>query len=203
MRRILAATLAASVGLLIGAGVIPASASAHQKPGYTPPPIDWGTCASAGLNARGAQCGFLVVPLDYAKPKSTKIKIAVSRIKAKSTKEQYQGVMLTNPGGPGGSGLTLSVLGEYVPNGAGEYFDWIGFDPRGVGSSVPSLTCDVDYAGYNRPFYVPVNKSLEKKWLAKAKGYAKACDSAGGALLDHVKTTDTVADMESLRKALG
>ncbi|WP_433831618.1 alpha/beta hydrolase [Actinoplanes sp. CA-015351] len=203
MRKILAATLAASVGLLIGAGVIPASASAHQEPGYTPPAISWGKCASAGLNARGAECGFLIVPLDYAKPKSTKIKIAVSRIKHTSTAAEYQGVMLTNPGGPGGSGLTLSVLGEYVPNDAGSYFDWIGFDPRGVGSSVPALTCDVDYAGYNRPFYVPVNKSLEKQWLAKAKGYAKDCDKAGGALLDHVKTTDTVADMESLRKALG
>ncbi len=50
---------------------------------------------------------------------------------------------------------------------------------------------------------MPVNRSLEKKWLAKAKGYAKACDKLGGALLDHVKTTDTVADMESIRKALG
>ncbi|MEU8241352.1 alpha/beta hydrolase [Actinoplanes missouriensis] len=204
MRRILAATIAASVGLLIGAGAIPATASAHGKePGYTPPPIDWGKCASAGLNARGAECGFLVVPLDYAKPKGTKIKLAVSRIKHKSSAAQYQGVMLTNPGGPGGSGLTLSVLGEYVPDNAGSYFDWIGFDPRGVGSSVPALTCDVNYAGYNRPFYVPVTKSLEKTWLAKAKGYSKACDKAGGALLDHVKTTDTVADMESLRKALG
>ncbi|WP_229073522.1 alpha/beta hydrolase [Actinoplanes sp. DH11] len=204
MRKFLAATVAASVALLIGAGVIPSSASAHGKePGYTPPPIDWGTCASAGLNARGAQCGFLVVPMDYAKPNGTKIKLAVSRIKHTSSADQYQGVMLTNPGGPGGSGLTLSVLGGYVPDNAGSYFDWIGFDPRGVGSSVPALTCDPDYAGYNRPFYVPVTRQLEKTWLAKAKGYAKACDKAGGPLLDHVKTTDTIADMESLRKALG
>ncbi|GAA4973010.1 alpha/beta hydrolase [Actinoplanes utahensis] len=204
MRKILAATIAASVGLLIGAGVVPVAASAAPKaPGYTPPPIDWGTCTRASLQARGAQCGFLVVPLDYAKPGGTKIKIAVSRIKHKSSDADYQGVMLTNPGGPGGSGLGLPVLGEFVPDGAGGYYDWIGFDPRGVGSSVPALTCDPNYAGYNRPFYVPVTRQLEKTWLAKAKGYAEACDSAGGALLDHLKTTDTVADMESLRKALG
>ncbi|GAA4601665.1 pimeloyl-ACP methyl ester carboxylesterase [Actinoplanes octamycinicus] len=205
MRKILAATVAASVGLLIGAGTIPAAAAAHGNHGggYTPPPIDWGKCASAGLQARGAECGFLVVPLDYAKPGGTKIKVAVSRIKHKSSEAQYQGVMITNPGGPGGSGLTLSVLGEYVPNGAGDYFDWIGFDPRGVGSSVPSLSCDPNYFGYNRPYYVPVTRQLENTWRAKAKGYAKACDRAGGALLDHVKTTDTVADVESLRKALG
>ncbi|WP_430783384.1 alpha/beta hydrolase [Actinoplanes sp. G11-F43] len=206
MRRILAATIAASVGLLVGAGVIPVTASAKPaKPvaGYTPPPIDWGACTRPSLVSRGAQCGFLVVPLDYAKPGGTKIKIAVSRINHKSTDAEYQGVMLTNPGGPGGSGLGLPVIGESVPGGAGDYYDWIGFDPRGVGSSVPALTCDPNYTGYNRPFYVPVTKKLEKTWLAKAKGYAQACDRAGGALLDHLKTTDTVADMESLRKALG
>ncbi|MEU8663766.1 alpha/beta hydrolase [Actinoplanes philippinensis] len=204
MRKILAATIAASVGLLIGAGTIPVAASATAKTGgYTPPAIDWGTCTRPSLQARGAQCGFLVVPLDYAKPNGTKIKIAVSRIKHKSADSAYQGVMLVNPGGPGGSGLGLAVLGEYVPNGAGEFYDWIGFDPRGVGSSVPSLACDPNYAGYNRPFYVPVTRQLEKTWLNKAKGYAKACDAAGGALLDHLKTTDSVADMESLRKALG
>jgi pimeloyl-ACP methyl ester carboxylesterase len=202
MRKILAATIAASVGLLIGAGTVPVAAAA-TAPGYTPPAIDWGTCTRPSLQARGAQCGFLVVPLDYRKPNGTKIKIAVSRIKHKSSDAAYQGVMLTNPGGPGGSGLGLPVLGEYVPNGAGEFYDWIGFDPRGVGSSVPSLTCDPNYAGYNRPFYVPVTRQLENTWRARAKGYAKACDAAGGALLDHLKTTDTVADMESLRKALG
>jgi pimeloyl-ACP methyl ester carboxylesterase len=203
MRKILAATAATAIGLAI-AVAIPSAAQAHSgTPGYDPPPIPWGTCASPGLQARGAQCGFLTVPLDYAHPGGTKIKLAVSRIAHKSSAADYQGVMLTNPGGPGGSGLTLSVLGEYVPGGVGGDYDWIGFDPRGVGSSVPSLTCDGAYAGYNRPYYVPVTRALEKTWLAKAKGYAKACDQAGGALLDHVKTTDTVADIDSIRKALG
>ncbi|KUL28457.1 alpha/beta hydrolase [Actinoplanes awajinensis] len=207
MRKILAATVAASVGLLIGAGTIPVAAAAHtthtSASGYTPPAIDWTTCTRASLKARNAQCGFLVVPLDYAKPKGTKIKIAVSRINHKSAAAQYQGVMFTNPGGPGGSGLGLPVIGESVPNGAGDFYDWIGFDPRGVGSSVPALSCDVDYAGYNRPYYVPVTRKLEKAWLKKTSAYTKKCDKAGGALLDHVKTTDTVADMDTLRKALG
>jgi pimeloyl-ACP methyl ester carboxylesterase len=204
MRKILAATVATAVGLVLGGGVIPSAAQAASgTPSYTPPPIPWGTCASAGLASRGAECGFLTVPLDYAKPGGTKIKLAVSRIKHTVAAADYQGVMLTNPGGPGGSGLTLSVLGEFVPGGVGADYDWIGFDPRGVGSSVPSLTCDGEYLGYNRPYYVPVTAALEKAWRAKAKAYAKACDAAGGALLDHVKTTDTVADMESIRKALG
>ena len=35
------------------------------------------------------------------------------------------------------AGVGLSTLGKYVPNHAGDAYDWIGFDPRGVGSSKP------------------------------------------------------------------
>jgi hypothetical protein len=182
MRKTLAAIVAATVGLTLGAGTVPSAAQAgHRTPGYDPPPIQWGTCASAALQSRGAQCGFLTVPLDYANPSGTKIKLAVSRILHKSSAANYQGVMLTNPGGPGGSGLILSVLGEFIPDGVGGDYDWIGFDPRGVGSSQPSLACDGEYFGYNRPYYVPVTKSLENTWLSRAEGYANACDQAGGA----------------------
>jgi hypothetical protein len=41
-----------------------------------------------------------------------------------------------------GSGLVYSVLGAFVPGDVGASYDWIGFDPRGVGSSVPALSCD-------------------------------------------------------------
>ena len=94
-----------------------------------------------------------------------------------------------------------------MPNGGGDPYDWIGFDPRGVGSSEPSLSCDPDYFPFNRPDYVPVKRSDEKFWLKKSAGYAKACKQVGkdlvakGSLLNHLKTTDTVNDMESIRKA--
>ncbi len=204
MKRLLAATVATTVGLVLGGAMIPAAASAHSgTPSYTPPPIDWATCASARLQSAGAQCGFVIVPLDYAHPGGTKIKVAVSRVLHKSAAADYQGVMLVNPGGPGGSGLIYSILGPAIPNGVGNDYDWIGFDPRGVGDSVPSLTCDGNVLGYNRPYYVPVTRKLEKTWLQRSKAYAQACAKAGGALLDHLKTTDNVADMESIRKALG
>ena len=201
MRRVLA--VAAAIGLAAGGGAITASAYAGDDrgvPGYTPS-IDWGECDDPALTARKAECGFLAVPMDYAKPDGPEVELAVSRIK--HTAKDYQGVMLVNPGGPGGSGLVLSVLGEYVPDGAGAAYDWIGFDPRGVGASKPALACDHKYAGYDRPAYVPTTAALEETWLSRAAGYAEDCDKAGGQLLDHLKTTDTVRDMESLRRALG
>jgi pimeloyl-ACP methyl ester carboxylesterase len=171
---------------------------------YTPPAIKWTKCGIDVLDSRNAQCGYLVVPLDYKKPKGTKIKLAVSRVKHTVKASKYQGIMLVNPGGPGGSGLTLSVLGEFVPKKAGANFDWIGFDPRGVGSSVPSLSCDGGYFLHDRPDYRTTTAAKEKVWLARSKAYAAKCKkSAGSKLLAHAKTTDTVADMDSLRKALG
>jgi pimeloyl-ACP methyl ester carboxylesterase len=111
--------------------------------------------------------------------------------------------MLVNPGGPGGSGLGLSILGQFVPNHAGDTYDWIGFDPRGVGSSKPSLSCLPHYFGYNRPYYVPETRELERTWLARSNAYAEACGANGGALLSHMKTTDAAKDMDSIRAALG
>ncbi|SCF28717.1 alpha/beta fold hydrolase [Micromonospora mirobrigensis] len=206
MKRIVA--VAAVAGLILGGTGAPTQAAPQTRPtagqvSFDPAPIAWGECVSPGLARRGGQCGFVEVPLDYDHPTGQKIKLAVSRIAHKTSDADYQGVMLVNPGGPGGSGLTLSVLGEYVPNGAGEAYDWIGFDPRGVGSSEPALSCDGDYFGYNRPYYVPVTPALERTWLKRSEGYAKACTAAGGDLLDHLKTTDTVKDMDVIRKALG
>lgn len=181
----------------------PAAALADASASFTPKAITWGKCGIPNLDTLGAQCGFLTVPLDYKKPKGTKIKLAVSRIKHTVSADKYQGVMVTNPGGPGGSGLTLSVLGQFVPNGAGAAYDWIGFDPRGVGSSIPALSCDGNYFKPPRPQYVPTTQKLENTWLKRSAGYAKACDTAGGKLLEHLKTTDTINDLESIRKALG
>jgi hypothetical protein len=220
MKKIVAA--AAVTGLLAGGATYASAAQAAPSKGaqkapatalaapaadtstsFTPKPIKWGKCGIPGFDELGAQCGYLTVPLNYKKPSGTKIKLAVSRIKSTVSADKYQGVMLTNPGGPGGSGLTLSVLGQYVPHNAGAAYDWIGFDPRGVGSSIPALTCNGNYFKPPRPQYVPTTQKLETTWLKRSAGYAKACDKAGGRLLDHVKTVDTINDMESLRKALG
>lgn len=208
-------TTVAAVGIL-GAGVVSASgatAAPQARTGantttaasdYTPPPIDWGTCVKASLQAAGAKCGLLTVPLDYAKPSGEKIQIMVSRIAHKTSDADAQGVMLVNPGGPGGSGLSLARLGGAIPKQGGDPYDWIGFDPRGVGESLPKLACDDDYFAAGRPAYVPETPSIKREWWAKTRQYARDCSNAPGAkILEHTKTTDWVQDMDSIRKALG
>ncbi|WP_224389606.1 alpha/beta hydrolase [Pseudonocardia sp. ICBG1293] len=197
-------TLLVAVGVALGtAGPAVAAPAAPAPP--APPPgagIVWGACTSPALQQATAECGFLTVPLDHAQPAGKKIEIAVSRVRHTVPQAQYQGVVLVNPGGPGGPGLGLSRLGSAVPKNAGAAYDWIGFDPRGVGTSRPALSCDPDYGGYARPDYRPEN-GAKAAWLPRAKAYAQACGTAGGDLLAHLRTEDTVRDMDLIRRALG
>ena len=213
MRRTAAVVASLAVGIAglasaPTATAAPARSPVQQSRGYTPPPLQWGECANETLKAVGSECADLVVPLDYDRPRGRKITLAVSRLVHTSSEADYQGPLLLNPGGPGGSGLILSVYGsprvDVLPGDVERTYDWVGFDPRGVGSSRPALSCRSDYVGYDRPNYVPRTRAIERYWLRKSRQYALGCASSPARrLLPHLKTTDTVADMESMRKALG
>jgi len=180
---------------------------------YTPPPIHFGQCTAANaggdagaLQKFGAQCGYVTVPLNYAKPTGQKIELAISRVLHTTTAADYKGIMLVNPGGPGGSGIFYSVLPQIygMPNHAGDGYDWVGWDPRGVGNSIPSLSCDASFFHGARPPYRPTTAKIMNQWVERSKQYAKACTQAdGAALFNHVKTVDSIKDMESIRLALG
>lgn len=165
--------------------------------------VTWGPCEDPFLDQFGIECGMLSVPLDYDHPRGQKIQLALSRLRHTVPDANYQGIMLVNPGGPGGSGLIYSVFGLIIDPAAGGAYDWIGFDPRGVGSSVPALSCVPDYSAGPRPPYTPATRDIERAWLGRVGDYAKACGRAGGSLLRHVTTIDNAKDMNSIRQALG
>ena len=202
-------SLAAVAGVMAGMlwAVAPASASTPSP--TSAPSIVWGPCSDPNLQAFNAQCGLLSVPLDYGNPSGTRIQLAVSRIP--HTSSNYQGVILTNPGGPGGSGLGLNpfLIAQFQADGYGDAagdYDWIGFDPRGVGSSIPAISCDPNYLGPDRPIYIPFTHQLLTTWLSRSQGYARDCASQGPAqtaLLKHMTTADSARDMDSIRQALG
>jgi pimeloyl-ACP methyl ester carboxylesterase len=206
---VLGATLAALLG---GAGTsLAATTTTVAPPATDTSSINWGPCTNANLKAAGAQCGYVSVPLDYGDPNGTQIKIAVSRIEHTSSAANYQGVIITNPGGPGGSGLDLNtflrpVLRQEGFKGAADDYDWIGFDPRGVGSSIPEISCQPNYLGPNRPNYVPWTPSLFDIWKQRSEAYAAACANQSAeqtALLHNMTTADNAADVNSIREALG
>ena len=205
MRRLLAVvTVALAVAGVAEASTAQASVPPVRHGGYRPPPIAWHRCADSALRQNHAQCGMLVVPLDYRHPGRTKIRLAVSRVRHTTPASQYQGVMLVNPGGPGGSGLIYSIIQGFFPNHAGDAYDWIGFDPRGVGSSRPSVSCNAHFFHADRPPYRPSTRRIRAQWVTRSKAYAEQCTHrARATLFGHMRTIDNVRDMESLRKALG
>src|SRR6185503_7641781 len=89
------------------------------------------------------QCATLSVPLDYSVATSRQIGIALVRQPARDPSRRI-GSLLTNPGGPGGSGVAFArgVAGQLAPE-IQDRFDIVGFDPRGVGASAP-LFCHDD-----------------------------------------------------------
>ncbi|THH10618.1 hypothetical protein EW145_g1198 [Phellinidium pouzarii] len=85
-------------------------------------------------------CGTIVVPLDYLNHSVGTGTLALARYKA--TKSPKKGTVFLNPGGPGGSGVKFARDGgSIVARLVGPYHDLVGFDPRGIGQTVPKVQC--------------------------------------------------------------
>ncbi len=163
--------------------------------------LHWHSCLVQGASM---QCASLQVPLNYAKPGGRKITLALSRVAATAPASQQQGDLLVNPGGPGGPGRGLAafVAQGLSPQVAADY-NIIGFDPRGVGASVPALSCDPSFFTRLRPDYIPPNASAEQLLASRARSYAADCQQRYGWLLPYLTTADSARDMNSIRAALG
>jgi pimeloyl-ACP methyl ester carboxylesterase len=161
--------------------------------------LRWHTCPSQGGNV---ECTTLSVPLNYADPGGRHISLALDMVPATAPVSQQQGILLVNPGGPGGDGLPLAeaVAQGLTPAVAADY-DIVGFDPRGVGSSVPALSCDPTFFDTVRPDYVPANQSAEQVLINRAKTYAQDCEKRFGWLLPYMTTQDVARDLDSIRTA--
>jgi pimeloyl-ACP methyl ester carboxylesterase len=150
------------------------------------------------------RCALLSVPADYAKPGGRHISLALDMVPATAPKSRQQGVMLVNPGGPGGDGLPMAAeVAQGLSPGVAAEYDIVGFDPRGVGSSVPSLSCDPGFFSGTRPNYIPASPAAEQVLINRAKTYAADCEQKFGWLLPSMTSADTARDMDSIRAAFG
>ncbi|MGQ0842232.1 alpha/beta hydrolase [Actinokineospora sp.] len=170
--------------------------------GYAKNEADGGT-----LRTKGAQCTRLTVPLDYAKPDGDTITIGVLR-KPATKPDARIGSLVINPGGPGAAGLATAARLANVGT-LGERFDFVGFDPRGVGSSEPTVRCltdaerDAERADDDE---LDTSAAGVAKVEADQRAYAAKCaerSGKGAALLANIGTRDVARDIDVLRSALG
>ncbi|MGW0364005.1 alpha/beta hydrolase [Streptomyces sp. NPDC002990] len=188
-----AGLLATTVPLLSAtqASAAPAAEYLKQKP-------SWQRCSPD--QPASYECATIKVPLDYRRPESRTIDLAISRMKSENPAKRH-GAMLLNPGGPGGSGLDLPLMmNQLMPKDVREQYDLIGFDPRGVGASTP-VTCGLTDAEQltERP-YRPETFPSDVAW---ARTVADKCREKSGAVLPHITTRNTARDMDVIRAVLG
>ncbi|HEX2131167.1 MAG TPA: alpha/beta hydrolase [Actinophytocola sp.] len=179
-------------------------------------PLTWENCADYATGEFDAQpladpavqCTHLTVPLDYTDPDGETIRIGVLRRPASNPSERI-GSLLINPGGPGVAGLsTAAALGAENEDLAAR-FDFVGFDPRGVGSSEPTVECltgderDADRAD---DVEIEATAAAVAETEQENRDYAAKCAERtefGAEMLANLGTRDVVRDMDVLRSALG
>ncbi|WP_331749376.1 alpha/beta fold hydrolase [Streptomyces sp. NBC_00046] len=169
--------------------------------------IDWHACALGSgdelgqkLDAAGADCADITVPLDYADPGGRTITVAISRLKATDTADRV-GPLLLNDGGPAGPSLHMPLTKSEVMGEVAGRYDLIGMDPRFVGRSTP-LDCGWDL-GSALVRSAGSGPAAYRQEVAVARDLAGRCERAHGDVLPYVTTRNTARDMDVVRAALG
>jgi pimeloyl-ACP methyl ester carboxylesterase len=163
------------------------------------PRLHWKACAD------GFQCATAKVPKDYARPNAGKVRLAVVRLRAQD-KDDRIGSLFVNFGGPGGTAVdTIQAVGKDLFGPLNDRYDIVGFDPRGVGQSSPSIDCAVDQERqgvYSQPYPTPQN--LEVGDLVRTdQRYIDRCLKRNPRILPYVSTANVARDMNLLRAAVG
>jgi pimeloyl-ACP methyl ester carboxylesterase len=147
------------------------------------------------------ECGFVVLPEDHDDPDGPTIRLATAILRDQSANHQPDPVIML-AGGPGGDVVeyTLSAAAAYEPLLANR--DFVIFDQRGVGLSEPALECPeweetvLDLLDEPDP-----DTSLREEFEA-----IMACRDrlvGEGYDLSHYNTTQSAADVNAIRIALG
>ncbi len=185
-------------GQTVAAGPAPASPPVTLA-GYYAQKLQWRPCS------HGFQCARLLVPFDYQRPAWRRFSLPVIKLPASSPAQRI-GSLVLNPGGPGGSGIQYALAARSVVSPAVRArFDVVGFDPRGVGQSVPAIHCltGPEMDTYLKTNDNPVTPAQLATVVTQSKLFVQGCEQRSGALLPYVGTRNAARDMDVLRAALG
>lgn len=181
--------------------------------------VTWGPCDVLNpLN--GTECGSIIVPLDYFNASAGTAKIALARYKA--TKLPKKGMVLWNPGGPGGAAAARTATsGDSIRAPIGDDYDLVGFDPRGIGQSEPVSKCFTGAVNYTtsiqgttleRGYDIASNASiadLRPGLLAQQdeadkllREQAAMCEKTMGQTIAYMGTSSVVRDLDLITTAL-
>ncbi|MGK5556533.1 alpha/beta hydrolase [Actinomadura kijaniata] len=174
---------------------------------YTPPALTWAPCTDLPRTGRthpALRCARLKVPLDYARPDGERIEIALVRLRASGPASARVGSLVFNFGGPGASGVETLAASTADYATLRTRYDLVGFDPRGVGRSIP-VRCltdreqDADAAADS----TPDTPQEEETYVREARDHSGKCRARSGRYLPHITTANVARDLDVMRRALG
>lgn len=193
--------LALVAGIAAAAGCAAAPDGPRPQAVPQPPPaalqsfydqtLNWEPCSA---DHPAFDCAHLTVPLDYADPAGRTARIGVARKQATDLAHRI-GSLVVNPGGPGGSGVDMvpEIAGTDGGRELNTRFDLVGFDPRGVGYSTPTVRC-----------LTPAERDEQRAGeLDAAQVAARCAERNDPVVLANIGTRDVARDLDVLRAALG
>ena len=149
------------------------------------------------------QTGSLEVPVDASDPSKGTFDLYLARHLADP--DRRVGSLIVDPGGPGVAGADYAIYADQVfSDDLLAHFDIIGFDPRGVGLTVPAIDCVDDYDRYYAGVDITPDDDVERQQLVSlADEFQQGCLDRSGDILPFVGTNDAAADIDRIRAALG
>ncbi|MEU4391826.1 alpha/beta hydrolase [Kribbella sp. NPDC023855] len=197
---------AAGAGLLLLAGLTspataaptPATAAAETAAAKQVRSISWAPCAEVPTMS----CGKITLPVDWSNPGGATFELAVAKRPADDPAAS-KGPLFINPGGPGGSGVSMALAADsrFSPEIL-RSFDIIGFDPRGVARSHP-VVCSAHAFAQPGETILPRTRAEYAALVKFNRQLAADCRKQTGPLYDHVDTISVARDVDAVRAALG
>ncbi|KAL4808173.1 hypothetical protein BDV18DRAFT_158285 [Aspergillus unguis] len=180
--------------------------------------LHWSPCAANPA----LDCATLAVPLEYADPLNGIAHVPIARFNATVPRSQRKGALLTNPGGPGSSGIDflLHGAGEGLSNITSGYYDIISWDPRGVSRARPLLQCfqnagqeakasaafpaaaEIEYSQFRNQSYWPDYYAALEEYDSAMGDLADACVSHNSSALYTSSAAYVARDMAAIADAV-
>lgn len=166
-----------------------------------PPTLTWSPCVEPALV--GLDCATLTVPKNYDDGAAGTFDLAVVRAKSNGAPQDFLGSLFFNPGGPGVSGV--DVAPQIVPALPAElraHFDFITWDPRGVGRSAGLTDCA------NGSYTLPATGEVDwgqvmDEMRTSAQAANEDCAERYPDVVPFIGTNATVRDLDRMREAAG
>lgn len=195
MKRVITACAAflMPVAVLAPASAMPAPALPERVT------LTWHDCDA---DLAGWQCGTMRAPRDWGNLDDTR-NVRIEMARKPATGAHPIGALTFNPGGPGYSGLAFANdFYDKLPPSIKAKFDFVAWDPRGVGLSRPQLVCN--------PSTVREGHYDWSDWQALAQAVYEANAAANAACIEqradiapYVGTWYVIRDLDAMRSLLG